>query len=148
MTGEKILFDNKENLYRIGPNTQVIDRYSEIGQSLNSFECLDSFVQLRRNAQGGGLALEMMLFNKDIIHDIVITNINIIFVSVRIKSITNIKFITAVNQQPNIINQLPYETITLHLSTDINVILNYSTDGKRFNEFMRIKKTLTNLISQ
>jgi hypothetical protein len=149
MKGKDLLIQLRANLPRIGASEKNLQFYNEITETLNNFEILDSFHQLKKNDKGSGLALEVMMFNNELLHDIVITKTEIDFISVKTNCV-NMAFIETSfgetrneNEEISIIDNLK---LTISYGGDMRT-LGYNAEVKKFTEFIRIKNNLLKIIT-
>lgn len=150
MTGKELFEKLLPNLLRIGPEEKNLQLYQEIKETLNDFLIIDSFHQLKKNNQGDGLAFEVMLYDKNLIHDIVITRTTIEFITILIGSVnmTDIETDYKVNKNEkgeiSVIDNLEF---TISYGGGLRTLV-YITDTKRFTEMNRIRTNLLKIITQ
>lgn len=148
MTGHELFEKLKPTFLRVGPNEKTEELYAEISASLNEFNIIDTFFQLKKNEKGQGLALEVMLFDDDLIHDIVITQTTTEHITVLTKNVNVCSIETNFGISTNDKGEKT-ETDLLHFRISYGVALNvlvYKTDIKRFSELVKIKSNLLRAI--
>jgi len=147
MTGKELLEDLYPTLQRIVPNDRTIQIYNEIKHSLSSFQIIDTFSQIKKNERGQGLALEVMLFNKDFIYDIVFASSTVDYISVPSNKVI-MTFIESSYGQTTNAQGLTSVTdlLTFTIKYAAGELLVYTTEVKRFSEINRIKTALLNIL--
>lgn len=144
MTGKELLDKFLPNLLRIGPSEKNLELYQETKEMFRDFQVVDYFQQIKKNERGDGLALEMMLFDKEFVHDIVITRTTIDHITVLTNSITTAFIRTSFGESKNEkgeISNMDILTFTISIGGDLRA-LSYISDTKKFTEFQRIKTNL------
>lgn len=148
MKGNQLLEKLIPIFVRIGPSDKNLELYQEIQKNLINFDIVDSFNQLKKNNKGEGLALEIMMFNDKIIHDIVFTRSTVVYYTILIENIKSISIDSnfgeniSENGDQNLIDNLQF---TITHGDDLKLF--YVTDTKKFIEFSRIKSELLKLIT-
>jgi hypothetical protein len=149
MKGSQFFDGLIQTFERIIPSKKCYEFFSEIQKDLSDVEILDSFYQLKKDDKGSGLALEIILFDTQLVYDIVFTSNSLDLINVPIKGINSIS-INAIQE----VNLLPENkaSVTDKLSLTINtndaqsLQLEYKSDTKKFSEFNRLRTNLSKLL--
>ncbi len=136
---EKLMID----LLRINPSETNLNFYNQIAENLEDFDIVDHFHQIRKDNEDGGLAFEVMLFNKDVIHDIVITKTNVNYISVTIDKVNMAYLETKYSEETNengIVSIVDKLKFTISYGGEFKLV--YEASIKKFEELLRIKSNL------
>lgn len=149
MTAFEYLEDIELNLARINASTKNFDLYKEIRNSLKNFNIIDQFSQIKKSEHGDGLAFEIMFFNEEVLHDIVISRTTIHHITVQISSINITEMESAFGES---VNEEGEATVTDNLEMKISYgsnlrTVHYITDLKHYSEMSRIRNNILNIIN-
>ncbi len=147
MTGKNILGDRNVDLLNIGASKSTLIRYAQIADSLENFNVIDHFYQIRKSDTGDGLAFEVMIFNQRIIHDIVVTSHEIEYISVLLKAVNSTIFTSSFELSKELGTKSDSANLTISYGGDLKE-LHYVTNNERFDDLLRVKNTLMKLISE
>jgi hypothetical protein len=142
MTGKEILnsiVQSEISIINISENN--INKLNEIINSLKEFQVLDYFHQLKKDDSGDGLACEIMMFDKQLVVDLVISRNEISFSTMVIKAIKKITLDIEKEDENSLENILKFRLCLLDKTS-----LFYNTDLKRLPDILRIKNNLLNLL--
>lgn len=147
MTANILFQQLTPTLMRIDPNPKTIELYRQIQDSLTDFVLKDSFHQIKKNAKGQGLAVELMFFNEYLIYDIVFSQTNIDYITVLTKNVSMAYIESSFGQIINPQGQVSaIDLVKLTIKYDGVNSLEYSTEVKRFSELNKLKNSLLNLL--
>jgi hypothetical protein len=144
MKGNILLEELLPTLQRVGTTDKNIQLYKEIQNSINNFEIIDSFYQLKRNDKGEGLAFEIMLFNEHYVYDIVVTSATIDLNIALVKNVSGCQISSSYGpvKDENGANVLTDLLTLVILFEGEPKTLYYLTEVKRFPDVIRIKNNL------
>ena len=150
MTGQDLFAKLFSTLLKIGPSEKNLELYQQIQSSLSDFVLVDSFYQLKKNNKAEGLALELMLFNKQEILDIVFTRTTTDFITILTKSVNMVYIETSFGENVNAQGQTTsVDMLNFTISQgDNSRTLVYSMEIKRFSEINKIKANLLNILAK
>ena len=150
MTGKELFEKLLIDFIRIVPSTINLKYFQEIQETLKDFWIIDYFHQLKKNDKGDGLALEVMFFNNNLLHDIVLTRTNISFITIMTSGINMAYLETFYSENENEkgeISTIDKLKFTISYGGEFNRLV-YNTDMKRFTELIRIRTNLLKIIIQ
>lgn len=150
MTGKELLDELLPSLLRIGPTEKNLFLYHEIKETLNDFQIIDFFQQIKKNDLANGLALEVMIFNKNLLHDIVVTSTTVDLMSILTDRIISTFVETVFEETKNENGEISIKDklkLSITYGTE-RMLVEYITDIKRFKEINRINTNLLKTISQ
>lgn len=150
MTGKELFEELLPGFLTIEPSEKNHKFYQGIKKSLAEFEITDSFHQIKKNEQAEGFSFEVMIFNHELLHDIVFTKTTVDFLTVSIDSINTAEIETVYaektyDDEETIITDIL--TLTISYGGDRKGIV-YKTETKRFTEMLRIKTNLLKGINE
>lgn len=148
MNGKAFFDDVEIELSRIGITQQNFSLYQQLRISLADFSIIDFFGQIKKNDKGEGLALEMMFFDKKVIHDIVITRTTLDFITVPLNKIKLVYLESSYDEEVKDNNATNRDKVRLSISYGGELKLFYTATTKRFKDLLRIKQNLIQTIPQ
>ncbi len=148
MTGKEFLDNQLSSVVKIGVSDKTISLWQEIRKGLSNFIIVDSFAQIRKDEKVEGLALELLLFNKEYLIDIVVSRKNIYYTTILLKSIVEIEINNSYDDLGLFLNFSDSDTVKLSIGYgggEKKII--YISDSKKFEDFLRIKENLLNTLA-
>jgi len=150
MTGKELFEELQPFFLTIIPSEKNFKFYQGIKKSLSEFEIIDLFHQVKKDEQGEGFSFEVMIFNHEMLHDILFTKTTVDFLTVSIDSINTAEIETVYSEKTYDDNEIVITdnlTMTISYGGDRKGIV-YRTDTKRFSEMLRIKTNLLKGINE
>lgn len=148
MTGKDFFEELEVEVSRIGITQQNFLVFQEIKKSLSDFEIVDLFAQIKKNDKGEGLALETMLFDENVIHDIVFTRTTADYITIPLDKIKVIYLESSYKEETDETNASNLDKARLTISYGGELKLQYTTVAKRLSDLLRIKNNLIKTISK
>lgn len=148
MKGKELIDKLTESFLRVSPSEKNFLSFKNILSTIAEMDVSDYFFQIKKNNKGDGLALEIMLFNKSRIIDLVGTRTSVDFITVLTQEVKKTAIIYDSGQN-NIENpHLPIADMLKFSITygDLTELV-YTIDSRRLDELNRININLLNLLS-
>lgn len=147
MTIEDIKKKAFESFAFVGVSDSNLDRLKKVLDSIKEKEVLGAFMQLKKNDKGDGLASEVMFFTKTVLYDIVASVNTLDHFTVLIQHIKavsmNCTSFTSTNDKGEV-NKV--DNLQMKITYGDTTFIYYNTDSSRFDEILKIKNDIVNLL--